>query len=139
MATRVVVTGAAGQIGYAILFRLASGQVLGDSEKIELRLLAHVSHDPLLVEAFAKGLDVHRRTAGQIFKCPVDQVTPEQRAKQGSYAGCIAGALSITEYDRGLKEAGLVDVSITPTHSVVPGMYSAIIRATKPVGDSLAS
>src|SRR3954451_24881634 len=39
MATRVVVTGAAGQIGYAILFRLASGQVLGDHEKIELRLL----------------------------------------------------------------------------------------------------
>src|SRR3954464_14423991 len=39
MATRVVVTGAAGQIGYAILFRIASGQVLGDNEKIELRLL----------------------------------------------------------------------------------------------------
>src|SRR3954454_21961859 len=39
MATRVVVTGAAGQIGYAILFRLASGQVLGDNEKIALRLL----------------------------------------------------------------------------------------------------
>ena len=39
MATRVVVTGAAGQIGYAILFRLASGQVLGDGEKVSLRLL----------------------------------------------------------------------------------------------------
>jgi malate dehydrogenase len=39
MATRVVVTGAAGQIGYAILFRLASGQVLGDNEKVALRLL----------------------------------------------------------------------------------------------------
>jgi DNA polymerase-1 len=51
-----------------------------DWSQIELRLLAHVSHDPLLVEAFSKGLDVHRRTAGQIFNCPVDQVTPEQRA-----------------------------------------------------------
>src|SRR4051812_6322632 len=39
MATRVVVTGAAGQIGYAILFRIASGQVLGDGQKMELRLL----------------------------------------------------------------------------------------------------
>jgi malate dehydrogenase len=39
MATRVVVTGAAGQIGYAILFRLASGQVLGDDQKVALRLL----------------------------------------------------------------------------------------------------
>src|SRR5881409_3993537 len=36
---RVVVTGAAGQIGYAILFRIASGQLLGSDEKLELRLL----------------------------------------------------------------------------------------------------
>src|SRR4051794_20758326 len=39
MATRVAVTGAAGQIGYAILFRIASGQMLGPDEKLELRLL----------------------------------------------------------------------------------------------------
>src|SRR6476619_3075243 len=39
MATRVVVTGAAGQIGYALLFRIASGQLLGPDEKVELRLL----------------------------------------------------------------------------------------------------
>jgi len=39
MATKVTVTGAAGQIGYALLFRLASGQMLGPDEKIELRLL----------------------------------------------------------------------------------------------------
>jgi malate dehydrogenase len=39
VATRVAVTGAAGQIGYAILFRIASGQLLGPDEKIELRLL----------------------------------------------------------------------------------------------------
>jgi malate dehydrogenase len=39
MATTVTVTGAAGQIGYALLFRLASGQMLGPDEKIDLRLL----------------------------------------------------------------------------------------------------
>jgi malate dehydrogenase len=39
MATKVTVTGAAGQIGYAILFRIASGQMLGPDEKLELRLL----------------------------------------------------------------------------------------------------
>ncbi len=39
MATKVVVTGAAGQIGYALLFRVASGQMLGPDEKIDLRLL----------------------------------------------------------------------------------------------------
>src|SRR5919109_2422182 len=39
MATTVTVTGAAGQIGYALLFRIASGQLLGPDEKIDLRLL----------------------------------------------------------------------------------------------------
>jgi malate dehydrogenase len=39
MATKVTVTGAAGQIGYAILFRIASGQLLGPDEKVQLRLL----------------------------------------------------------------------------------------------------
>jgi SAM-dependent methyltransferase len=61
-----------------------------------------------------------------------DSLTPAERAERGSYAGCIAGALSFSEYESGLKEVGLADVSVTPTHSVVPGMYSAIVRATKP-------
>src|SRR3712207_9300625 len=39
MPTTVTVTGAAGQIGYALLFRIASGQMLGPDEKIHLRLL----------------------------------------------------------------------------------------------------
>ena len=39
MATTVTVTGAAGQIGYALLFRIASGQMLGPDEKVALRLL----------------------------------------------------------------------------------------------------
>ena len=62
-----------------------------------------------------------------------NSLTPTERAERGSYAGCIAGALSISEYETGLKAVGMSDVSITPTHSVVTGMYSAIIRATKPV------
>ena len=50
-----------------------------------------------------------------------DALTAEQRAERGSYAGCIAGALSISEYESGLREAGLADVSITPTHAGVHG------------------
>jgi hypothetical protein len=60
-----------------------------------------------------------------------DDLQPEQRAERGSYVGCIAGALSFLEYERGLTEAGFVDVSITPTHGVADGMHSAIIRATR--------
>jgi SAM-dependent methyltransferase len=62
-----------------------------------------------------------------------DALTPAERAERGSYAGCIAGALGVSEFDHGLRAVGLTDVSVTPTHDVAPGMYSAIIRATKPM------
>jgi arsenite methyltransferase len=61
-----------------------------------------------------------------------DALTPAERAERGSYAGCIAGALSISEMTDGLTAAGLTDVSVKPTHEAAAGMYSAIIRATKP-------
>jgi arsenite methyltransferase len=65
-----------------------------------------------------------------------DLLTAEQRAERGSYVGCIAGALSIGEFEAGLAAVGLTDVSVTPTHAVADGMHSAIIRATKPEGSS---
>ena len=60
-----------------------------------------------------------------------DDLSAEQRAERGSYVGCIAGALSFTEFEQGLVDVGLVDVTLTPTHSVVDGMHSAIVKATK--------
>ncbi|MFF7356923.1 arsenite methyltransferase [Streptomyces filipinensis] len=61
-----------------------------------------------------------------------DTLTPDQRAERGDYVGCIAGALSFTEYRAGLEAAGFTDIEITPTHAVADGMHSAIVRATKP-------
>src|SRR6187397_3091969 len=61
-----------------------------------------------------------------------DSLSPEQRAERGSFAGCIAGALSIAEFREGLEAVGLTDVTITPSHTVTDGMISAIIKATKP-------
>ncbi len=61
-----------------------------------------------------------------------DALSAEDRAERGSYAGCIAGALSFAEYQAGLRAAGLERVSIEATHDVAPGMYGAIIKATKP-------
>jgi arsenite methyltransferase len=63
-----------------------------------------------------------------------DSLTPSQRAERGSFVGCIAGALSFAEYKAGLEAAGLVDISVTSTHTVGDGLHSAIIRATKPEG-----
>ena len=61
-----------------------------------------------------------------------DHLTAADRAAAGSYAGCIAGALSRAEYLDGLAAAGFADASVTFTHEAAPGMHSAIIRAAKP-------
>jgi len=61
-----------------------------------------------------------------------DHLTQEQRADRGSYVGCIAGALSISEFRAGLESVGLIDVEVQPTHAVADEMHSAIVRATKP-------
>jgi DNA polymerase-1 len=53
--------------------------VSADWSQIELRVLAHVSGDPNLIEAFQSGRDVHRRTASELFSVPPEAVTPEQR------------------------------------------------------------
>jgi len=50
-----------------------------DYSQIELRLLAHFSRDPLLVEAYRRGDDIHTLTASQVFGVPPLMVTPEHR------------------------------------------------------------
>jgi len=61
-----------------------------------------------------------------------DHLPAADRAAAGSYAGCIAGALSRSEYLDGLTAAGFAEASVTFTTEAAPGMHSAIIRAAKP-------
>ncbi len=60
-----------------------------------------------------------------------DRLSPEERAARGSYVGCIAGALSKSEYEAGLEAAGFEQVSVEYTHEVLDGMHSAIVKAVK--------
>jgi DNA polymerase-1 len=53
--------------------------VSADYSQIELRIMAHLSGDKSLVDAFSNGEDVHRHTASEVFDTPRDQVTSEQR------------------------------------------------------------
>jgi arsenite methyltransferase len=62
-----------------------------------------------------------------------DRLSPAERAERGSYVGCIAGALSRTEYESGLAAAGFTDVVVDFTHQVADGLHGAIIKATRPV------
>ncbi|MDI3481855.1 MAG: polymerase [Tepidanaerobacteraceae bacterium] len=70
------------------------GHVLlsGDYSQIELRVLAHVSGDDSLIDAFVKGEDIHTRTAGEVFGIPPQEVTPllRDRAKAVNF-GIVYG------------------------------------------------
>ena len=55
--------------------------VAADYSQIELRIMAHLSKDKGLVDAFANGQDVHRITASEVFGVPIDEVTTDQRRK----------------------------------------------------------
>jgi SAM-dependent methyltransferase len=67
-----------------------------------------------------------------------DHLTPEERAERGAWVGCIAGALTKTEYEHGLAAAGFAEVSVTVSHEVGDGLHSAIIKATRPADPTSA-
>lgn len=52
-----------------------------DYSQIELRIMAHLSQDKQLLEAFSKGRDIHAATAAEVFSTPLEQVTSEQRRR----------------------------------------------------------
>jgi len=53
--------------------------VAADYSQIELRIMAHLSQDKRLLDAFAQGEDIHRATASEVFGVPLDKVSAEQR------------------------------------------------------------
>ncbi len=67
------------QIRAAFVPELGWRLVVADYSQLELRLLAHFSRDPGLVDAFRRGEDIHARTAAEVFGVPLMFVTPEQR------------------------------------------------------------
>ena len=60
-----------------------------------------------------------------------DRLSVDERAERGSYVGCIAGALSKSEYEAGLEAAGFEDISVEFTHEVGDGIHGAIVKAVK--------
>jgi DNA polymerase-1 len=84
-------------------FVAAPGHVLiaADYSQIELRILAHLSGDPLLGSAFRDHIDVHTQTAAEVFSVPRDQVSAEQRR----IAKAVNYGLSYGQSDFGLARA----------------------------------
>ena len=52
-----------------------------DYSQIELRIMAHLSGDPHMIEAFREGHDIHAATAAKIYKKPIEEVTRDERSK----------------------------------------------------------
>lgn len=90
-----------------------------DYSQIELRLMAHFSQDPHLVEAFRSGKDVHAATAAKIFNVPLEQVTKEQRrqAKTANF-GIIYGISAF-----GLAQQ--LDCSRSEAKALIDGYFAA--------------
>lgn len=53
----------------------------GDYSQIELRVLAHISNDPNMIDAFLSGEDIHKKTASQVFHVDLEDVTSDQRSR----------------------------------------------------------
>jgi DNA polymerase I len=73
--------------------------VSADYSQIELRIIAHLSGDPILVRAFADGSDVHAETAAEVFGVPRAEVTPEMRR----VAKAVNYGLGYGQSDHGLS------------------------------------
>ena len=85
------------------VFKPAEGCVYIDADysQIELRVLAHISEDENMIEAFNNGEDIHKQAASKVFGIPMDKVTKEQRsnAKAVNF-GIVYG---ISEYGLGMQ------------------------------------
>ena len=90
-----------------------------DYSQIELRLMAHFSQDPHLVEAFRSGQDVHAATAAKIFNVPIELVTKDQRrqAKTANF-GIIYGISAF-----GLAQQ--LDCSRSEAKALIDGYFAA--------------
>lgn len=90
-----------------------------DYSQIELRLMAHFSQDPHLVEAFRSGQDIHAATAAKIFNVPLEEVTKDQRrqAKTANF-GIIYGISAF-----GLAQQ--LDCSRSEAKALIDGYFAA--------------
>lgn len=112
--------------------------LVADYSQIELRVLAHMSGDPILIEAFKRGADIHNETAAMVFGADPDNVTPQQRrvakminygvAYGMSYYG-LASRLGITN-----EEAALFINAYFERFSVAKEYIDGCIERAKKLG-----
>ncbi len=122
------------------VFHPMEGDIFVDSDysQIELRVLAHMSGDEKLIEAFKNNQDVHRTTASQVFNVPFDEVTPLQRRNAkavnfGIVYGISAFGLS-KDLDIDIKEAQSFIDKYFETYPKIKGFLDDTVANAKKDG-----
>ena len=109
-----------------------------DYSQIELRVLAHISNDPKLIEAFYNNEDIHTKTASQVFKIPIDEVTPLMRSRAKAVNFGIIYGISDYGLSRDLnisrKEAKQYIDSYLNNYDKVKDYMESIVDRCKQVG-----
>lgn len=112
-----------------------------DYSQIELRVLAHMSGDESLIEAYNEGQDIHSITASKVFHVPVSEVTPELRRKAkavnfGIMYGISSFGLS-QDLDIGRKEADDYIKRYFETYPKIKGFLDHMVESAKEKGYSI--
>lgn len=122
------------EIRKAFISRRPDGVILSaDYSQIELRIMAHLSCDRHLIEAFRKGEDVHKATAAKIFGIGIDEVSPEQRriAKTANF-GIMYGISSF-----GLSQR--LHISRADAKKLIDDYFASFPSIRAYIDDTLAS
>lgn len=103
-----------------------------DYSQIELRLMAHLSGDAAMIEAFNSGQDIHAATAAKIYKVPIEEVTTEmrRRAKTANF-GIIYGISAF-----GLAQR--LDISRQEAKELIDGYFATYPRIREFMEESIA-
>ena len=109
-----------------------------DYSQIELRVLAHMSGDEKLIQAYQEAQDIHRITASQVFHIPFDEVTPLQRrnAKAVNF-GIVYGISSFglsQDLSISRKEAAQYIESYFQTYPKIKGFLDGLVEEAKEKG-----
>ncbi|HAG32478.1 MAG TPA: DNA polymerase I [Prevotella sp.] len=104
-----------------------------DYSQIELRIMAHLSQDEHMLDAFRSGIDIHAATAAKIWHVPVEEVTPEQRkkAKQANF-GIIYG---ISTY--GLAQR--MNISNSESRQLIDDYFATFPRVKAYMDEAIAT
>jgi DNA polymerase-1 len=122
------------------MFVAADGNILVDADysQIELRLLAHIANDPVMLKAFEQGIDIHTVTASQVFGVPIEEVTSVQRSQSkavnfgivyGISAFSLANDIGVTP-----KEAKVYIDNYLEKYSGVREYMANIVKGAKELG-----